>query len=64
MRYIKKFSTILLLVALIGFFAALPITYAATSKSNQEEALSFVTNVIPFDTTKYDITLTNHINDP
>ncbi|MCL1976914.1 MAG: hypothetical protein FWG55_02220 [Candidatus Bathyarchaeota archaeon] len=64
MRYIKKFSTILLLAALICSFAALPATYAATSKSNQEKALSFVTNVIPFDTTKYDITLTNHINGP
>jgi guanyl-specific ribonuclease Sa len=62
MKYIKKFSKTFLLVALIcSFVAALPPTYAATSKSNQEEALSFVTNVLPFDTSKDDITLTNNI---
>jgi hypothetical protein len=65
MNRIKKFSTILLLVALIcSFVAALPTTYATSSKSNQDEALSFVTNVLPLDTSKDGITLTNSIKDP
>jgi hypothetical protein len=60
MNRIKKFITFLLfLVVLVCAFTTLPTVYAASS--NQEKAQTFVTTVLPFDTTKYNITMTNYV---
>ncbi|MDR0797233.1 MAG: hypothetical protein LBE70_00720 [Nitrososphaerota archaeon] len=63
MKYIKKLSAIILLVAFGCSLVTLPTTYAATAV-NQEKATAFVTNVLLFDMAKYSVTMTQHINEP
>ncbi len=54
----KKLATFLL-IALIGLLGTLSIAHSATS-TTQEKALSFVSNVLPLDMTKYTCTLTQY----
>ncbi|MCL2288114.1 MAG: hypothetical protein FWC33_02895 [Candidatus Bathyarchaeota archaeon] len=62
MKNIKTFPVFLLLAILVGSFVTLPTTCAASA--NEERALTFVSNVLPFDTNKYSATLTNVIEKP
>ena len=58
-KSIKKLSATVLLVALIGLLGTVSAAQSATPTS-REKALSFVSNVLPLDMTKYTSTLTQY----
>jgi hypothetical protein len=62
-KQFKKFSTLLLLSLIVCALGTLSTAHSATSTS-QERALSFVSNVLPFDMTKYSAAMTQYVMSP
>lgn len=58
-RVNKKLSAILLLIAIVSSLGTLSTAYSASS-TTQEKALSFISNALPLDITKYTPTLTQY----
>lgn len=58
-QFNKKLSTILLSTVIISSLGTLSVAYSAAS-TTQEKALSFISNVLPLDMTKYTCTLTQY----